>query len=96
MAFSYSDNNFTVIGNLCFVHIIFDGTRKFYNIPRAIWDRMLFDFDGYIYPYYPVGETSRISSVPRIGFARILNSKIFLSDVGEGYLNFCFPIDSNK
>ena len=24
MAFSYSDNNFTVIGNLCFVHIILD------------------------------------------------------------------------
>lgn len=29
MAFSYSDKNFTVIGNLCFVHILLDGTKKF-------------------------------------------------------------------
>lgn len=28
MAFSYSDENFTVVGNLCFVHIILDGTEK--------------------------------------------------------------------
>ena len=28
MAFSYSDENFTVVGNLCFVHIRLDGTKK--------------------------------------------------------------------
>lgn len=33
MAFSYSDKNFTVIGNLCFVHILLDGTKKHFDIP---------------------------------------------------------------
>lgn len=28
MAFSYSDKNFTVVGNLCFVHIYLDGTEN--------------------------------------------------------------------
>ena len=41
MAFSYSDKNFTVIGNLCFVHILLDGTKTVFDIPPAISDRML-------------------------------------------------------
>ena len=68
MAFSYSDKDFTVIGNLCFVHILLNGKQVFYDIPRAIRDRMLF---GELEGSYGDGE-------------------------GEGYLNCCFPIDSNK
>lgn len=101
MAFSYSDKNFTVIGNLCFVHIILDGTKRFYDIPPAIRDRMLFEQVGYIYPYFPVDETmigygTGGFVIPDIGFARIANGSIVLSGLGNGYLSFYFPIDSNK
>lgn len=41
MAFSYSDKNFTVIGNLCFVHIDVKNKNATYYIPDAIADRML-------------------------------------------------------
>lgn len=41
MAFSYSDENFTVIGNLCFGHISVSDKNAQYEIPPAIADRML-------------------------------------------------------
>ena len=96
MAFSYSDNNFTVIGNLCFVHILLDGTQTTYDIPPAIVDRMLFNEVGYIYPYFSQIESRSLVILPDIGFASIKDYKINCSDKGKGYLSFYFPIDSNK
>ena len=97
MAFSYSDKNFTVIGNLCFVHIVLDGKKNSYDIPPAISDRMLYKMMAYIYPYIPKDGTSgTIAGIVDIGLVRIVNGEIIVSDVGEGYLNFYFPIDSNK
>ena len=103
MAFSYSDENFTVIGNLCFVHIILDGTKGTYEIPPAILDRMSHTQVVFTYPYLSSREArgsafGRLTnnSTRGIGYAIITNSKISLSDVGEGYLFFFFPIDSNK
>ena len=97
MAFSYSDKNFTVIGNLCFVHIILDGTETLFDIPPAISDRMLYPLIVCTYPYLSSKEARGSGTLTNgIGYAVITNSKISLSDVGEGYLNFCFPIDSNK
>ena len=82
MAFSYSDKNFTVIGNLCFVHILLDGTEKFINIPPAIADRML---DSNIICTYPYLSSS--DSTKGIGYAIIIKrkSKISLSNVDKGY-----------
>lgn len=97
MAFSYSDKNFTVVGNLCFVHILLDGTKKSFDIPQAIGDRILFDGIKCVYPYFPTNAVSGSNGMTlNVGFATIISSKIFCSDKGEGYLNFCFPIDSNK
>ena len=90
MAFSYSDENFTVVGNLCFVHIILDGKARIIDIPPAIVDRILYSGIVCNYPYLSSTSTKGI------GYAFINNSKISLSDLGEGYLSFFFPIDSNK
>lgn len=97
MAFSYSDKNFTVVGNLCFVHIQLDGTTKSFDIPPAICDRMLFDVVC-AYPYYAQNKVRGAGggSMPNISFALIKNGKIKCLDVGTGYLSFFFPIDSNK
>ena len=44
--FSYSDENFTVIGNVLFIHIRFDKNGndgdRLCEIPPAIFDRLLF------------------------------------------------------
>lgn len=97
MAFSYSDKNFTVVGNLCFVHIQLDGTKTTFDIPPAISDRMLFVDIGCIYPYSPVNGTRAAgSAIPDIGVAVIVNGKIICRNNGTGYLSFYFPIDSNK
>lgn len=98
MAFSYSDKNFTVIGNLCFVHIVLDGTQTTYDIPPAIVDRMLYSEFFCNYPYLSRKEARGGSSTSNrgIGYAMIDYNKISLSDVGVGYLSFFFPIDSNK
>ena len=97
MAFSYSDNDFTVIGNLCFVHILLNGTERMIDIPPAIVDRILYPLIICTYPYLSSKEARGSSTSTRgIGSAVITNSKISLSDVGEGYLSFYFPIDSNK
>ena len=91
MAFSYSDKNFTVIGNLCFVHIILDGTKDFYEIPPAIVDRMSSNVIVSVYPDSS-GDTASLS----VGFAVINAGRIFCTQKGNGYLSFFFPIDSNK
>ena len=97
MAFSYSDKNFTVVGNLCFVHVPLDGTERMIDIPPAIVDRMLYSKIACTYPYLSSKEARGSGTLTRgIGYAAISSSKISLSDVGKGYLNFCFPIDSNK
>lgn len=89
MAFSYSDKDFTVIGNLCFVHILLDGTERMIDIPPAIVERILNSGFVCTYPYFS-------KEARGIGYAIINRSKISLSEVGEGYLYFYFPIDSNK
>ena len=81
MAFSYSDKNFTVVGNLCFVHI--DVKTQYYDIPPAIADRMLLDD---FYGTYVGG------GIPRS--AHFKSGKIDCT--GMGYLYCYFPIDSNK
>ena len=89
MAFSYSDKNFTVIGNLCFVHILLDdNTGRFIDIPPAIGERILYSNIVCTYPYY--------SSERGIGYAGVTKDRISLSNTGDGYLSFYFPIDSNK
>lgn len=93
MAFSYSDKNFTVVGNLCFVHIILDGTKNTYEIPPAIADRMLFNN---ILCFYLFLTKNKATVSRNIGYAHIISEEIILSDVGVGYLYCYFPIDSNK
>ena len=97
MAFSYSDENFTVIGNLCFVHIVLDGTETLFDIPPAISDRMLLNKFSCIYTYR-IGhkDIGSRSTMPDVGFAQIVNGKIVCNSEGVGYLSFFFPIDSNK
>ena len=91
MAFSYSDKNFTVIGNLCFVHIDIDN-KKLFDIPPAIADRML--VNNFTYPYFSHDEDINEFD---IGLAFISNNKISLYSVhNKGYLICLFPIDSNK
>lgn len=100
MAFSYSDKNFTVIGNLCFVHILLDGTKTLYKIPPAIADRMLFNDFTCTYAYHDENESTLSivggSTMPNIGFAITRGDKILWDEAGKGYLSFYFPIDSNK
>lgn len=97
MAFSYSDKNFTVIGNLCFVHIQLDGTETIFDIPPAIVDRMLFNKIIFNYTYYTENSSGRLGQLtPNTGFAQIYLGKIMLTGEGAGYLYCYFPIDSNK
>ena len=101
MAFSYSDKNFTVIGNLCFVHIPLDGIETIFDIPPAISYRILFENIVCDYTYYTSNSRAvHGHSTPNTGFAKIRDGKIICSDVGDGflygYLSSFFPIDSNK
>lgn len=101
MAFSYSDENFTVIGNLCFVHIPLDGTKTHFDIPPAISDRILFEDIVCDYTYYTeVNSGGHGYLKPNTGFADIYFDEIVCNNVGDsfsyGYLSFYFPIDSNK
>lgn len=98
MAFSYSDENFTVVGNLCFVHILLDGTKTSFDIPPAIVDRMLNHIIVSNYAYFAKNKASGgIHDLSKnIGFAVISSGEIICSDAGKGYLSFFFPIDSNK
>ena len=91
MAFSYSDENFTVIGNLCFAHIFIDNKKQF-DIPPAIGDRML--VNKFMYPY--LAHDGDIDEAD-IGVASISNNKItFYSVHNKGYFICLFTIDSNK
>lgn len=104
MAFSYSDKNFTVIGNLCFVHILLDGTKTIFDIPPAISDRILFGYIACDYTYYTRNTTNSSRALadltPNTGFAKVKYGKITCSKASDGflygYLSFYFPIDSNK
>lgn len=103
MAFSYSDKNFTVIGNLCFVHIIIDKhTPRIINIPPAISDRILFDDVVCDYTYFTENSSGGGlgNLTPNTGFSEMKKGKIIFYNVGNdflfGYLSFYFPIDSNK
>lgn len=101
MAFSYSDKNFTVVGNLCFVHIQLDGTKTIFDIPPAISDRILFEDIYCDYTYYTaISSGGHGHATPNTGFAKIIDGKIICSNAGDdflyGYLSFYFPIDSNK
>lgn len=90
MAFSYSDKNFTVVGNLCFVHINIDKSE--YAVPPAIGDRMLFNNVPCAY----VAHNGDITKSD-FGLAIISNNRIsFISQYSKGYLIGYFPIDSNK
>ena len=95
MAFSYSDKNFTVIGNLCFVHIDIDidlDNKTVFDVPPAIGDRML--VNNIIYPY--LAHDGEVDGYD-LGFAHIRNNKIScITTHKKGYLSFFFPIDSNK
>ena len=95
MAFSYSDKNFTVIGNLCFVHIFVSDKNAQYEIPPAIADRMLVKNTACL--YYSYAESFKSGN---FGIAVISNDKIsFITtydDFVNGYVNFFIPIDSNK
>ena len=95
MAFSYSDKNFTVIGNLCFVHILVSDKNAQYEIPFAIADRML--VKNIALYYYSYGESVETGN---FGLVIISNDKIRFKTVYDdyinGYVNFYFPIDSNK
>lgn len=97
MAFSYSDENFTVVGNLCFVHIVLDGTETHFYIPPAIADRMLVNDFIFNYAYFTTNSSAGAGQLtPNTGFAQIYFNEIMLTGAGDGYLYCCFPIDSNK
>lgn len=92
MAFSYSDENFTVVGNLCFTHIVFktagDHTIK---IPPALADRIL--YMPYYVPYYNFQEDGSAG----VSFANYENGTFTLNArYTNSYMSFFFPIDSNK
>lgn len=90
MAFSYSDKNFTVIGNLCFVHIDVKNKNATYYIPDAIADRML--IKRFVCQYMSYGDdVIEIANVVVKGY--IIHCQ---SNYDNGYLSFYFPIDSNK
>lgn len=95
MAFSYSDENFTVVGNLCFVHINVKNKNATYYIPDAIANRML--IKRFICPYVAYSNDADGNVVFEIANV-IINSYIIRckSNYDYGYLSFYFPIDSNK
>lgn len=95
MAFSYSDKNFTVVGNLCFVHI-FDDTSgaKSISIPPAIKDRALIDDTLVSYVSYNDAFQKGVRLYANIDFTRSLI--IYTPTNTYSYVYFYFPIDSNK
>ena len=60
-------------------------------------DRILYTKVICTYPYLSRKEARGSGTATKgIGYAIITNGEISLSDVGNGYLSFFFPIDSNK
>lgn len=93
MAFSYSDKNFTVVGNLCFVHIKTDTTgAKSFTIPPALADRMLVD-DFSVSAANAAADGTSTAAI----YASVKSGKItYTPTKALTYLNFSFPVDSNK
>lgn len=93
MAFSYSDKNFTVVGNLCFVHTSIEKKGGHtYNIPSAIVERMLTKDVVFNYSGHSDGLNDYVTS-----YGVIKEGKIGITSPKDiAYLNFFFPIDSNK
>lgn len=93
MAFSYSDKNFSVNGNLCFVHIYTDTTgAKSYSIPPTIVDRMAHDNFKVVFVSKDKDDVNH-----NMGICTVNNGLItFTNSRDIAYLNFSFPIDSNK
>ena len=93
MAFSYSDKNFTVIGNLCFVHIRDISTGNVnYKVPPAIANRMLVDKFRVIFCSCNID-----GSGPSTASCYVNGGTLSFSNNKEvAYVNFSFPIDSNK
>lgn len=93
MAFSYSDKNFTVVGNLCFVHIKTDTTgAKSFTIPPALADRMVVD-DFSVSAANAAADGTSTAGI----YAHVKSGKItYTPTKALTYLNFSFPIDSNK
>lgn len=92
MAFSYSDKNFTVVGNLCFMHIVFKTAGEhIIKIPPALVDRIL--FIPYYVPYYNYQKDGSAG----VSFANYKDGTItFNAKYTDSYMNFSFPINSNK
>lgn len=95
MAFSYSDKNFTVVGNLCFVHIFVSDKNAQYEIPPSIADRMLVKNATSLYYSYGDSVESGNFALAIISNAKI-SFKIMHDSFKNGYVDFFFPIDSNK
>ena len=93
MAFSYSDENFTVVGNLCFVHIKTNTSgAKSISIPPALADRMLID-DYSISAANATADGATVAAV----YAKVKDKKItYTPTKALTYLNFSFPINANK
>lgn len=93
MAFSYSDKNFTVVGNLCFVHAYATKAKSGpIVIPPALANRMLVNNFRVSFISTNIDDTGITSSS-----ALVKDGIIYISVPKENaYLNFCFPIDSNK
>lgn len=95
MAFSYSDKNFTVVGNLCFVHIFNDTSgEKSISIPPAIVDRALIDDTLVSYITHEDSFQHGTRLYANIDFTRGLI--IYTPTYTYSYVYFYFPIDSNK
>ena len=93
MAFSYSDKNFTVVGNLCFTHI-YSTTKgaNSYMIPPAIADRMLIDNFKVNFITKDVEDVSQ-----NIAICTVNKGSITFNNTRDiSYVIFFFPIDSNK
>lgn len=95
MAFSYSDKNFTVVSNLCFV-CIFDKTsgKKEVMIPPAIVDRALISNTLVSYITYDDNFQGGTRLYANINFTKGLIQ--YTPTRTYSYVYFCFPIDSNK
>lgn len=77
------------------MHIFVSDKNAQYEIPPAIADRMLVKNINYL--YYSYGETVESGN---FGLVIISNDKIsfktIYDDFNNGYVNFSFPINSNK
>lgn len=91
--FSYNDDNFTVIGNVLYVHFKYDdaaeaGTRLI-EIPPAICDRLLF-FSNVCHAVYPIKGSNADNFVLTV---IDYNNKCYFSNktaIGAGTARYIF------